>query len=66
MFFISGKTYLYFQLNNVIQGADTQNISQLKRKFQCTNPNKQAKPSNKNVQEGIKTDISLSVLLDRW
>lgn len=63
MFFISGKPYLHFQLNSVIQGVDTQNISQLKTKFQCPDPNKQAKPSNKNVQEHSKlTSAYLSVL----
>lgn len=58
MFFISGKTYLYFQFNNVIQGADTPNTSKINLKFPCTNPNTQAEPSDKDAPEHIKTDTS--------
>lgn len=57
--FVSGKAYVYFSLNGVIQGADTQNISQLKTKFQCTNTNtKQAMPSDKNASKPTSAYLS--------
>lgn len=57
MFFISGKTYLYFQLNNIFR--DIEHLLKMLKiffnwKFQCTNPDKQAKPSDKNVQNALK------------